>query len=83
MKDVAINVEMQISLLDPDFSPLGTYLRVRLLDHTLILFLFEETSYCFPEKAMAPHSSILAWKIPWTEGPGGLQSMGSLRVGHN
>ena len=32
------------------------------------------------EKAMAPHSSILAWKIPWTEEPGGLQSMGSLRV---
>ena len=34
-------------------------------------------------KAMATHSSTLAWKIPWTEGPGGLQSMGSLRVGHN
>ena len=32
---------------------------------------------------MAPHSSILAWKIPWTEEPGGLQSMGSQRVGHN
>ena len=30
---------------------------------------------------MAPHSSTLAWKIPWTEEPGGLQSMGSLRVG--
>ena len=35
------------------------------------------------EKAMAPHSSILAWKIPWTEEPGGLQSMGSLRVRHD
>ena len=35
------------------------------------------------EKAMAPHSSTLAWKIPWTEGPGRLQSMGSLRVGHD
>ena len=35
------------------------------------------------EKAMAPHSSTLAWKIPWTEEPGGLQSMGSLGVGHN
>ena len=34
-------------------------------------------------KAMAPHSSVLAWKIPWTEEPGGLQSMGSLRVGHD
>ena len=35
------------------------------------------------EKAMAPHSSILAWKIPWTEEPGRLQSMGSLRVRHD
>ena len=32
---------------------------------------------------MAPHSSTLAWKIPWTEEPGGLQSVGSLRVGHD
>ena len=31
---------------------------------------------------MAPHSSILAWRIPWTEEPGGLQSIGSQRVGH-
>ena len=35
------------------------------------------------EKAMAPHSSTLAGKIPWTEEPGRLQSMGSLRVGHD
>ena len=35
------------------------------------------------EKSMAPHSNTLAWKIPWTEEPGRLQSMGSLRVGHN
>ena len=35
------------------------------------------------EKAMTPHSSTLAWKIPWTEEPGGLQSMGSLTVGHD
>ena len=35
------------------------------------------------EKAMATHSSTLAWKIPWMEEPGSLQSMGSLRVGHN
>ena len=35
------------------------------------------------EKAIAPHSSTLAWKIPWMEEPGGLQSMGSLRVGHD
>ena len=35
------------------------------------------------EKEMATHSSILAWKIPWTQEPGRLQSMGSLRVGHD
>ena len=35
------------------------------------------------EKAMAPHSSTLAWKIPWTEEPGRLQSRGSLRVRHD
>ena len=37
----------------------------------------------FQEKAMALHSSTLAWKILWMEEPGGLQSMGSLRVGHD
>ena len=35
------------------------------------------------EKGMATHSSILAWRIPWTEEPGGLQSMGSQRGGHD
>ena len=35
------------------------------------------------EKEMATHSSTLAWKIPWTEEPSRLQSMGSQRVGHN
>ena len=35
------------------------------------------------EKEMATHSSILAWRIPWMEGPGGLQSTGSQRVGHD
>ena len=35
------------------------------------------------EKEMATHSRVLAWKIPWTEEPGGLQSMGLQRVGHN
>ena len=51
------------------------------------------TGFCFvlflpylgidSEKAMAPHSSTLAWKILWTEEPGGLQSMGSLGVGYD
>ena len=35
------------------------------------------------EKEMAAHSSTLAWRIPWTEEPGGVQSMGSQRVGHD
>ena len=42
---------------------------------------FGRNSSLISEKAMAHHSSTLAWKIPWTEEPGGLQSMGSLRVG--
>ena len=52
-----------------------------------VLFIFYLVVYtawsAFPEKAMAPHSSTLAWKIPWMEEPGELQSMGSHRVGHN
>ena len=35
------------------------------------------------EEGMAPHSSILAWRIPWTEKPGGLWSLGSQRFGHD
>ena len=46
--------------------------------HTISLI-----SHTSTEKAMAPHSSILAWKIPWMEEPGGLQSVGSQRVGHD
>ena len=45
--------------------------------------MFQQRSKWSEEKAMAPHSSTLAWKIPWTEEPGGLQSMGSWRVGHD
>ena len=43
----------------------------------------DSTEATWPEKAMAPHSSTLAWKLPWMEEPGRLQSMGSLRVGHD
>ena len=42
-----------------------------------------KTRELFTEKAMAPHSSTLAWRVPWTGEPGGLQYMGSLRVRHN
>ena len=47
------------------------------------VFLFGPGYVPFSEKAMAPHSSTFAWKIPWMEEPGGLQSMGSLKVGHD
>ena len=47
------------------------------------ILVFEVHSYYTSEKAMAPHSSTLAWKIPWTEEPGGLPSLGLHRVGHN
>ena len=54
--------------------------------HTLLAFIVQSHTCGFPifytcsaktEKVMAPHSSTLAWKIPWTEEPGRLQSMGS------
>ena len=47
---------------------------------TWVRFLGQEDPL---EKEMATHSSILAWKIPWTEEPGGLQSKGSQKVGHD
>ena len=46
-------------------------------------FYFETGTEVMWEKAMAPHSSTLAWKIPWTEEPDRLQSMGSIQVIHN
>ena len=47
---------------------------------TWVLFLGQEDSL---EKGMAIHSSVRAWRIPWTEEPGGLQSIGLQRVGHD
>ena len=63
----------------------------RTLSNTIWVFLLINVLFIsiytflasFLEKAMAPHSSTLAWKIPWTEEPGRLQSMRSLRVGHD
>ena len=47
-------------------------------------FFFSRGSYTkIQEKVVATHSSTLAWKLPWTEEPGGLLSMGSLGVGHD
>ena len=50
------------------------------MQETLVQSLGQENPL---EKGMATHFSILAWRIPWTEEPGGLQSMGSQRVGYN
>ena len=50
------------------------------MQETLVRSLGQEDSV---EKEMATHSTILAWRIPWTEEPGGLQSMGSQRVRHD
>ena len=50
------------------------------VQETQVLFMGGEDPL---EKGMTIHSSIFAWSIPWTEEPGGLQSMGSQRVGHN
>ena len=48
-----------------------------------VKYCFDYCSFIVSEKAMAPHSSTFAWKMPWTEEPGGLQSMGLLRVGYD
>ena len=59
-------------------------MRVWILVVLLVPNIVNDMLYTFnAEKAMAPHSRTLAWKIPWTEEPGRLQSMGSLRVGHD
>ena len=67
------------------FSHIGYY---RILSRVLcvILYVFIYLMYgsvYMSEKAMATHSSTLAWKIPWTDEPGRLQSMGLQRVGHD
>ena len=51
-----------------------------LIQSLYYIFVFTSSKM---EKAMAPHSSTPAWKIPWTEEPGRLQSMELLRVGHD
>ena len=69
--------------LAADILNCGSAHVVSLLNTQCSFFLFDSVSWLKVEKAMAPHSSTLAWKIPWTEEPGGLQSKGSLRVGYD
>ena len=68
-----------ILLLQPHLTSCRSWLKVI---SSFLLSLWRWPS-CTLEKAMAPHSSTLAWKIPWTEEPDGLQSMGSLKVGND
>ena len=60
-----------------------TYSRGKISKFRFVTVLDTWPRYIYTEKAMAPHSSTLAWKILWTEEPGRLQSMGSLRVGND
>ena len=57
-----------------------TVKNLSVMQETWVQFLGQEDPL---EKGIATHSSILAWKIPWTEEPGGLQSMRSQRVGQD
>ena len=73
-----------LGIHDPDFLPPNGVVSLIYHIHLFLLVYVNMTDFNFhSEKVMAPHSSTLAWKIPWTEEPGGLQSMGSLRVGHD
>ena len=60
-------------------------LKLKKVGKTTRPFMYDlnQIPHDYTEKAMAPHSSTFAWKIPWTEEPGRLQSMGSLRVVHD
>ena len=61
----------------PTIPPMDIYSEKTIIEKDI------RTPMFIVEKAMAPHSSTLAWKIPWMEEPGGLLSMGSHRVGHD
>ena len=80
-----LSVEIDINLMHVVFC-LWTSREAERVKHlpamqeTQVQFLHQEDAL---EKEMATHSNILAWKIPWMEEPGGLQSMGPQRVGHD
>ena len=71
-------------------SQTGTFLLISLSGETTVVTCLQADCgkkefpfNCRMEKTIWPHSSTLAWKIPWTEEPGGLQFMGSRRIGHD
>ena len=70
---LSVSISLYLSLYQELFRVICFYTNTRF--HVVVI--------SNSEKVMAPHSSTLVWKIPWAEEPGRLQSMGSLRVGHN
>ena len=89
-----MHARLTLSLIEVNIKVIRTIRQSTFLSHgssdSVIVLTDRDLGYCFrlpsleqTEKAMAAHSSTLAWKIPWTEEPGGLQSMGSLGFGHN
>ena len=70
----------QESIVYKDFPVAQTGKNLLAMQETSVRSLGQEDPQ---EKRMAIHSSILAWRIPWTEAPGGLQSVGSQRIEHN
>ena len=70
----------QESIVYKDFPVSQTGKNLLAMQETRVRSLGQEDPQ---EKRMAIHSSILAWRIPWTEAPGGLQSVGSQRIEHN
>ena len=80
----SINVHRQMDKEDVYTHP-RTHTHTHTIRHdSVIKKEWNNTIYSnIAERAMAPHSSTLAWQIPWTEEPGKLQSMRSLRVGHD
>ena len=71
---------LMVSLKEWDFPIAQMVKNLPAVQETQVRSLGQEDPL---EKEMATHSSILAWRIPWTEEPGGLQSMRLQRVGHN
>ena len=65
------------------FLYISVFMHIKLLKIFILCIDIQSFDGHRAEKAMTSHSSTLAWKIPWTEKPGRLKSMGSQRVGHD